>query len=538
MLFFLKRWKERISSQLRWKLTFSYMVVIILALVIMQCCLAAGIAYLIFNSPNPPPHVVGELAKSISSYLQPEFTEQDTDITNLEAKINNYLDGWISYSQQQENLRFKFDIDGTYNTIVVLDTHKKIIASSDHEHYQRGSGLPETDSMIAAPLIINALAGELDVNSTGKLVAPDDDTNSSYAAYPIQDSSGRTKWVVLAIMPLRDNDQWLGMAFIFILITIFVIISSLFSAFIAGIFGFRSALKLTKPLKQLSAASRSIAKGDFSQPIEINTNDEIGQLARQFNVMSDKLRQAMSELNKEKKYAKDLLRAKQELVANVSHELRTPISSIRAHIESLSTNDKKKSRERKTYLNIIKNEIDIVNKMINDLFELSELETKGIELELDSIIINDVVLKTVRSFKKIAWAKHKIAINTVLAENLPPVYADIQRVSQILSNLVFNSLKFTSDGGAVLITTLLEDDKIKVEVKDSGIGVPRKDLPHIFERFYRSDNSRSRSSAGSGLGLAIVKQLVEMQGGSVGVESKEGEGSNFWFTLMRSINQQ
>ncbi|MBN1798401.1 MAG: HAMP domain-containing histidine kinase [Spirochaetales bacterium] len=538
MLFFLKRRKEKISSHLRWKLTFSYMRVIILALVIMQCCLVAGIAYLIFNSPDPPPQAVGELVRSISSYVQPEFTEQDTDIANLEMKISNYLDGWSSYSQQQENLRFKFDIGGTYNTIVVLDTHRRIIASSDHEHYPGGSGLPETDSMIAAPLIINALAGELDVNLTGKLVALDDDTNSSYAAYPMQDSEGRIRWVVLAIMPLQRNDQWLGMAFIFILITIFVIISALFSAFIAGIFGFRSALKLTKPIKQLSAASRSIAEGDFSQPIEINTNDEIGQLARQFNVMSDKLKTAMSELNKEKKYAKDLLRNKQELAANVSHELRTPISSIRAHIESLSTNDKKKNREWKTYLNIIKNEIDIVNKMINDLFELSELETKEMELELNSIIINDVVLKTVRSFEKIAWTKHKIAINTVLAENLPAVYADTQRVSQILSNLIFNSLKFTTDGGAVLITTQLEDDKIKVEVKDTGIGIPQKDMSHIFERFYRSDNSRSRSSGGSGLGLAIVKQLVEMQGGLVGVESREGEGSSFWFTLMLVDNKK
>jgi two-component system OmpR family sensor kinase/two-component system sensor histidine kinase BaeS len=176
-------------------------------------------------------------------------------------------------------------------------------------------------------------------------------------------------------------------------------------------------------------------------------------------------------------------------------------------------------------------EIDTLSSLIDDLFELSRLEARELELDLAPLPVAEVINKTVRGLQKLAWEQHKVSLNAQVPDDLPLVLADGQRLGQILTNLIHNALRFTPEGGVVKITAQASSDCVEVSVRDTGVGIPPEDLPHIFERFYRADKSRSRAHGGSGLGLAIVKQLVEMQGGTISVESIPGEGSQFRFIL-------
>lgn len=270
----------------------------------------------------------------------------------------------------------------------------------------------------------------------------------------------------------------------------------------------------------------------------MDTTDEIGQLAARFNDMAARLARTMADLDAEKQHVENLLTAKQELVANVSHELQTPLASIRGHVESLLTvtrvggvSDAELRADEQEYLEIIQDEIDTLSSLIDDLFELSRLEARELELALAPLSLAEVINKMVRGLQKLAWEQHKVSLNAQVPNDLPLVLADGQRLGQILTNLFHNALHFTPEGGVVMITAQVSSDCVEVSVRDTGVGILPEDLPHIFEWFYRVDKSRSRAHDGGGLGLAIVKQLVEMQGGTISVGSIAGEGSEFRFTL-------
>lgn len=222
-----------------------------------------------------------------------------------------------------------------------------------------------------------------------------------------------------------------------------------------------------------------------------------------------------------------------DFVANVSHELRTPITALKGFAETLldgALDDPKVARE---FLEIIRAEADRITRLVNDLLDLSKIEAKQVPLHMEDVSLREMFARVTQVF--IADAKQEgVTIQSELPVPDVRVYADIDRLQQVLVNLVSNALQFTPRGGQITLSAEAVHDRMVVRVRDTGAGIPAQDLGRVFERFYRVDKARSRRSGGTGLGLAIVKHIVEAHGGRVGVSSEFGQGSEFFFDLPTS----
>jgi len=218
-----------------------------------------------------------------------------------------------------------------------------------------------------------------------------------------------------------------------------------------------------------------------------------------------------------------------DFVANVSHELKTPLTSIKGFVETLLESALDDKENNRNFLRIIQDHAERHNSLVNDLLSLSHLESKDITLNKQDFDLTRKAEEVILGFSS-QLKKKEIEVKNELPAGLS-VKADKERVGQVLTNLLDNAVKFNKERGSIRIYSQQSDGKLKVVIEDSGIGIPEKDIPRIFERFYRVDKARSRELGGTGLGLSIVKHIVELYGGSVGVESSEGFGSKFWFTI-------
>lgn len=218
-----------------------------------------------------------------------------------------------------------------------------------------------------------------------------------------------------------------------------------------------------------------------------------------------------------------------DFVANVSHELKTPLTSIKGFVETLLESALDDKENNRNFLRIIQDHAERLNNLVNDLLSLSYLESKDITLNKQDFDLRRKAEEVILGFSS-QLKKKGIEVKNELPAELS-VKADKERMGQVLTNLFDNAIKFNKERGSIKIYGQKSDGKLKVVVEDSGIGIPEKDIPRIFERFYRVDKARSRELGGTGLGLSIVKHIVELHGGSVGVESAEGFGSKFWFTI-------
>jgi two-component system phosphate regulon sensor histidine kinase PhoR len=220
---------------------------------------------------------------------------------------------------------------------------------------------------------------------------------------------------------------------------------------------------------------------------------------------------------------------RQDFVANVSHELKTPLTSIKGFVETLLEGALDDKENNRNFLKIIQDHTGRLHKLVDDLLSLSHLESKEIMLEKKSFNLRQQLEEVISAFKS-QLKKMKIEIENKLPASIF-ISADKDSIEQVFTNLIDNAIKFNKEKGTIHIYAQEVNGKIKVFVEDSGIGIPEKDIPRIFERFYRVDKARSRELSGTGLGLSIVKHIIELHGGSVGLESTEGFGSKFWFIL-------
>ncbi len=222
--------------------------------------------------------------------------------------------------------------------------------------------------------------------------------------------------------------------------------------------------------------------------------------------------------------------SQREFVSNVSHELRNPMASIKAMVETLESGAVNDTQVALDFLSRMRGDVDRINGLVNDLLELSRMESGQFNIESEPMDLAPLVHAVSKQFRETA-ASQDVELVAELSENLPQVMADGEKLTQVFVNLVENSLKFTPPGGEIRISADASDGQVQVVFKDTGVGVAPQHLPHIFERFYKVN--RSRRDSGTGLGLAIVKQLVEAHGGQIRVESREGEGCLFTFTVPR-----
>ncbi len=298
-----------------------------------------------------------------------------------------------------------------------------------------------------------------------------------------------------------------------------------------GLCGLALFALLTRRLRVLSEAVDAFERGDLARRVPTRSSDEVDRLGTSFNQMADTIAGNMERL-------KAVDRLRRELIANVSHDLRSPLSSIRGYLETILIRDEALSREElHSYLDVTLRNTRTLEKLVGELFELSKLETDNYQPVFEQVmmaeLVQDVALK-LRSHAE----RQRVRIVTVLPPEVPPVRADIGLMERVLSNLIENAIRFTPVDGVIEIALVVsQGDRVRVTVSDNGCGIGRDDLPFIFDRFYRVERSRARSSdqlgTGSGLGLAIVKRIVELHGSDIVVSSEVDVGSRFSFELRR-----
>lgn len=219
---------------------------------------------------------------------------------------------------------------------------------------------------------------------------------------------------------------------------------------------------------------------------------------------------------------------RRDFVSNISHELRTPLASLKALTETLQDGALEDHEAAKRFLGRIEAEVDALTQMATELLELSRIESGQVPLDLKPVS-PATLLFTALDRMRLQVERAAISFSVVCPPDLPSVRADAPRLEQVLVNLIHNAIKFTPPGGQVILSAQKEEDFIRFAVQDSGVGIPPDDLPRIFERFYKTD--RARTSGGTGLGLSISRHIVEAHGGRIWVESEEGKGSTFFFTI-------
>ena len=280
--------------------------------------------------------------------------------------------------------------------------------------------------------------------------------------------------------------------------------------------------RITRPLKYMSLAAKSIANGDFSKRIPVMSNDEIGELSVLFNRMTDSL--ARSE------------RTSRNFVANVSHELKTPMTTISGFIDGIIDGTIDSSKQT-YYLGIVSDEVKRLSRLVQSMLNLSRLESSENILKQSSFRLSETILNVVISMEqKINDAEIEITGLEKLTESV--ICGDKDLLHQVVYNLTDNAVKFTPAGGVIDFSLLRVKDNLEFVIRNSGDGIPEKDIPHIFEKFYKSDKSRSNHKNSLGLGLYICKTVAELHNGSIKVESVEGEYTQFTLSLPLNLSKE
>jgi two-component system phosphate regulon sensor histidine kinase PhoR len=572
---------------IQWRITVSFILVVIVSMGILG-------VYLVNSTRNSQ-------LDSLRSELEDEAR------LTAEASLPGFLSPNESNALDALAKKLGAEIDARV-TIIALDG--TVLGDSDEDP-------AVMENHANRPEIIDALATGVGESTRYSLTL---EQRMLYLAVPVT-YEGEVLGVARVSLPLTVVESFVHR------VTLSIVIAMVVAAVLVALAAWLIARFTTRPIRELTAASKRISSGELGQKIAIAAKDEVGELARAFNEMSMRLKESVAEISEDrtrlatildnmadgvimtddegkitlaneaaqklfrfretvgkplieavrdhevdellklclktaktqsvnyesgtsKRYVRaiaipvdhsgvlllfqdltELLKlqtTRRELIGNISHEFRTPLAGIKAMVETLSggaVDDKKAARD---FLTRIDGEVDRLTQLVMELTELSRIETGKAELKLESVRLNQLAEEVISQLSPQA-ERQKLTMKKKLAADLPSVSADRARVRQVISNLVHNAIKFTPEGGKITITTRKLEGAVGVDITDTGIGIPEGDLPHVFERFYKGD--RARSEAGTGMGLAIAKHVVEAHGGKISVESREGKGSTFSFSL-------
>jgi signal transduction histidine kinase len=282
---------------------------------------------------------------------------------------------------------------------------------------------------------------------------------------------------------------------------------------LALLLGWLFTRQIVAPLGEVATAARRIAKGDLTQKVRIRGSSELVELGESFNRMAETL-----------SHDREL---RQNMVADIAHELRTPLSVLQANIEAMQDGVLEASTESLASLH---QETSMLARLIDDLRILSLAESGQLEFHPRNTDLKKLSSRIIEVMG-LQFSSKNIDLALEVSDSLAQIFVDPDRIEQVLRNLLSNAYLYTPEGGRVMLKLITDGEDVVASVTDTGAGIPPKDLPHIFERFYRVDRSRTRRTGGSGIGLAIVMQLVEAMGGRVWATSEASKGSTFFFRL-------
>ena len=439
----------------------------------------------------------------------------------LNAKLGGYLaDHTKPFTAGQVNreaLRGLFDEVMVINPSVevyLIDTTGKILAYS------------APDSLIVRSTVRMSPIREFAANGPRSLLLGDDPRSTlsqkAFSAAPITDH-GRLEgyyYVILGSQKYESAVQMLEGSY-FVRLGLWTIVLTVIAAAVIGLLAFAY---ITRHLRRTIHTVRKFQEGDLTVRIPPNATPEINELGMAFNEMADALVRHIEEIR-----TLDTLR--RDLVANVSHDLRTPLVSIHGYVETVLMKDGSLTDEqRRAHLQAVLHNTGRLKTLVEELLELSRLEARQITPQQELFSVGDLVQDVVQKHR-IQAVDNGVPITMDLPRGLPLVVGDIGLIERVLQNLLDNAIKYTSPPGTITIALTSSGTGVKVDVADTGPGIPPEDLPHIFDRFRRGRNGTRNGSSGTGLGLAIVRKILDLHDISIAVASNQGLGTTFSFVL-------
>ncbi|HHW69941.1 MAG TPA: cell wall metabolism sensor histidine kinase WalK [Clostridiales bacterium] len=481
---------RRIFSTLRWKIALAYLVVI-------------GLGFLIINI-SIMEIFEKDMIKSKKLAMQKYAIEVAQQISNM-------------YSEGDPDIIFEIqeiadDIaqkEGEFTRILILNN--KGVVDYDSYNVIGPEGLLKRNLIEDIPEIKEVLEGH---QIDAKDIYIPGDSNSfkrvMYAYAPITHDEEGIIGAVIISTSLSSTEKLLSRTRNMLnLYSAIISISIIIISFIISSF-------ITKPLNELTQGIQKMSQGHLDQRVNITGSKELRQLGQAFNIMSEKL--------------ENLDKARNEFVSNASHELKTPLSSMKILTESLLHMDIDDPAIYNEFLTDIDNEIDRLNAIITDLLSLVHMDDGDIYIQKDEVVVKDLILKSIKGVQILA-EKRDIELTTTFSDEELVVDGDEMKLQQVIINIVDNAIKYTPDGGKVWIEVYKGLDSAIIKVTDTGIGIPKEDIQKIFDRFFRVDKARSRSTGGTGLGLSIAHKIVLLHDGNIHVTSKEGKGTTFYIEL-------
>jgi signal transduction histidine kinase len=297
----------------------------------------------------------------------------------------------------------------------------------------------------------------------------------------------------------------------------------LFAGIIATTFGIFVATSVSDDLRQISSTAQSLADGDLSARVSVGGRDEVAQVGIAFNEMAGQLQQV-------DKQREELDRLRRDLIAWASHDLRTPLTSIRVRVEALNDGMIEDAASQERFYRGILSDVLALDTLIDDLLELAQLDAGGLQLEMALSSLGELISDCLDRFQPVA-EKRGIGIKATINTDVDPVRLNATKISRVLDNLLSNALRYTPQGGRVVVTAGRSKDGVQVTVEDNGPGFDVDDIPRLFEQFYRGEQARSRATGGAGLGLAIARGIVEAHDGRIWAENVPDGGACIGFYL-------
>jgi len=465
---------KKINISIFWKLTLAFMLVSIIT---------AGLIALFIR------------LTSVERLTQLIVDQQLSRVNTALVSYYKENGSWGLIAENWQQIQMQSDINPSQNS-----EHPSVVGNPNLDGRNRWSlfWLADANGVVIVPTKPDFLAGRV-LNS-----------DELKAGNPIEINGKRVGTILIAATPpgLRPEEN------LFLQRTNQALIYSVSVALlVALILGGVLALTIIRPMQALTQAAKNITKGHLEQQVKVTSKDEIGQLATAFNSMS----QEVSRVN--------LLH--KQMTADIAHDLRTPLTVIAGYVESMRDGVLQPTNER---LSLIYCEIERLQNLVGDLKILSQADAGELPLHKQSITLDNLLTRAISPFQHTA-ERQNVTLEVEKMPHLPEIIVDEARMMQVFGNLLSNAFRYTSGGGKIILSAREENKNVLITLRDNGSGIDSENLPFIFDRFRRADESRHTENGESGLGLAIVKALVEAHGGQVKAESVLGEGTAISFTI-------
>lgn len=437
-------------------------------------------------------------------------------LTKACVEIVEHIEDYAEYNKQ-------IDIKNFYNLIItvsdvsesdifIADSNSKVLICSCND-YRENKSCMHSSAVISKDIFENkprfsdnksAFLSTLGIYKKPHYVAVENLTSETNQVYG----------TVFSTSPMSSVNNLLST------ITKLFLFSAILPIIIMFFAIYAMTYRLTKPLKLMSEASKAMAKGDFSKRIPVMSDDEIGELSASFNMMTNSLAQ--------------LEGMRKSFVANISHELKTPMTTIGGFIDGI-LDGTIEAEKQEYYLNIVSDEVKRLSRLVQSMLSMTRLESGEFALNPEAFDLRELICTIVVSGEQ-RIDNQKINIIGLDSLQSITVSADRDLIHQAIYNIVDNAIKFTDENGSISFSLKAENKRAVLNVVNTGKGIPQKDLPLIFERFYKVDKSRSSSKNSTGLGLYIVKTIINAHGGKITVSSKENEFTAFKIVLPINLN--